>query len=66
MSDCETCGRDDGHNMGCAEAVKLPQMRTTEPEDRCTFGDCTNLRRPPGRGARPKYCTDHSDPKNRK
>jgi hypothetical protein len=35
-------------------------------EDLCAFGDCTNPKRPKGKGPAPKYCTEHSDPKNRK
>jgi hypothetical protein len=33
----------------------------------CEFPGCDKSRKPwSGRGAKPKYCDEHSDPKNRK
>lgn len=78
MSECKTCGRDDGHYMGCAEAVKPYAWNgpdgasdpLAEPLKAlgftCAYGDCKNPKRPKGKGPAPKYCDEHSDPKNRK
>lgn len=80
MSDCETCGRSDGHWIGCAEVPLLFELRVRadapDPEEhmaeliekagQCAFGDCDEPRRPKGKGRAPIYCTEHSDPKNRK
>ena len=80
MSDeeCESCGREDGHHLGCPEVAKpvkpnIVQLEDTGPSlsphgesDQCAFGDCKNPKRPKGKGPAPKYCTEHSDPKNRK
>lgn len=74
MSECEKCGRDDGHHIGCpesqfwanadelafAEDLKIPTIGV------CAFGDCDDPRRPKGKGRAPIYCETHSDPKNRK
>jgi hypothetical protein len=68
MSKCDNCGRDDGHWLGC-DSVATPDAEGEPPQvfaETCAYGDCTNLRRLPGKGPRPKYCTEHSDPKNRK
>lgn len=69
MSDCENCGRADGHYLGCVEAWKAEREATPpapEGPDQCAFGYCTNPRRPKGKGPAPKFCEEHSDPKNRK
>lgn len=67
--ECKTCGRDDGHWLGCKEAFSA-ERETTPPApegaDQCTFPGCDSDKRPPGKGPKPKYCTEHSDPKNRK
>lgn len=72
MSECESCGREDGHYLGCPEIpltgshlMELFEERSHN-EDLCAFGECTNPKRPKGKGPAPKYCTKHSDPKNRK
>lgn len=72
MSECKACGRDDGHYIGCAEALSVkpfaasPDQLNTGNPDECFFEGCTNLKRPKGKGPAPKFCTEHSDPKNRK
>jgi hypothetical protein len=80
MSDCQTCGRDDGHYIGCAEIAQPFELRrradAPDPEEhmaeliekagQCAFGECKNPKRPKGKGPAPKYCEEHSDPKNRK
>ena len=83
MSDCEKCGRDDGHNLGCpatlaepveerkdpafwADADKLVAVEDLPSATFCAFGECRNPKRPKGKGPAPKYCEEHSDPKNRK
>jgi hypothetical protein len=80
MSNCETCGRDDGHHLGCAEAPQFFELHrrpdAPDPEEhmaelvekagQCAFGDCANARRPKGKGRAPMYCKEHSDPKSRK
>lgn len=89
MSECESCGRDDGHYLGCAEAAKSqaedldvrnarhasgrPEEGVTSEDtappkgaEMCAYGDCVFQRRPKGKGPAPKYCEEHSDPKNRK
>lgn len=74
MSECKTCGREGGgHWIGCEGAAHSAQSivyntSPTPPEDadQCVFPGCVNDRRPAGKGPKPKYCTEHSDPKNRK
>ena len=77
---CQTCGRpaENGrptHWLGCANA---PRPYTLQDEARalaaavvepllCEQGGCLKAKREgSGKGAKPKYCDDHSDPKNRK
>lgn len=70
-----------GHNLGCPQSAAMRDVGIRVREDApdveefvaqqlaalaCEFGDCTNPKRPQGRGPKPKYCDDHSDPKNRK
>jgi hypothetical protein len=72
--ECGTCGREgDGHWIGCAETAHSAQSvayNTTPPAaedaDQCAFPGCLGDKRPQGKGPKPKYCTEHSDPKNRK
>ncbi len=69
MSNCETCGRGDGHYLGCAQAWKIVQrgnVSIATNADVCAYGECMNPKRPKGKGPAPKFCTEHSDPKNRK
>lgn len=75
---CPKCGHDtelvDGeavqpHHLGCPRkgGAAKPQAYARVPGEHCEHGDCTNPKRPPkGKGPAPKYCEDHSDPKNRK
>ena len=76
---CQTCGRpaERGratHWLGCPEiqmispnpAVK-PKAATAELVDRCERDGCSEPKRDgSGKGAPPKYCEAHSNPKNRK
>lgn len=73
MSECKKCGRDDGHWIGCAAALEAykPVGWTAEWADRertreseCIADGCTEARR--SEDKRVKFCTEHSDPKNRK
>jgi hypothetical protein len=81
VTNCETCGRpaengQETHWLGCAEAKKPKAPEADDSmvvTDRgvvpagCAFGDCGEDRKPwSGKGAKPKYCEEHSDPKNRK
>lgn len=66
MSECKTCGRDDGHWIGCARAWRA-ERETVPPApegDSCTFDGCSEPRR--SEDKRVKFCEFHSDPKNRK
>lgn len=65
MSECKTCGREDGHWLGCPEVTRDRALVVTDDE-KCAFGDCREPKRPKGKGPAPKYCEEHSDPKNRK
>lgn len=70
---CQTCGRpaENGqptHWLGCAEAQR-PDESVTEMilDHLCVEHLCVEPRKPwSGKGAKPKYCEKHSDPKNRK
>lgn len=70
MSECATCGREDGHWLGCAKAPSVKPLSTnpdhlnTGNPDECFHEGCTNLRRSDDK--RVKFCEFHSDPKNRK
>lgn len=77
MSECETCGRkDEGHWIGCVKTTVDETYVFTDEEfaagvaaceaasNHCTFGGCTEPRRSADK--RVKFCTEHSDPKNRK
>lgn len=69
MSECKKCGREDGHHLGCPQAPSgRPEGDATSPgAEMCAYGDCVFQRRPKtGKGPAPKYCEEHSDPKNRK
>lgn len=73
MTECKSCGRDSGHWIGCAEApssVGASSPRANEDDGSvgmCAYGECVFQRRPKaGKGPAPKYCEEHSDPKNRK
>lgn len=72
---CQTCGREEGHFLGClgARAPLAPEVDDSMVltdwgafSAGCAHGDCDNPRRPKGKGPAPKYCTEHSDPKSRK
>jgi len=73
MSECKTCGRFDGHWIGCEESqfwAKAAELMDAEKEITgiknpvCSFGDCEELRRSDDK--RVKFCEFHSNPKNRK
>lgn len=75
MSNCEKCGRDEGHWMGCQAAPSwglrdaihsFVEKAIDNMGLACEHGECSNPKRPPGKGPKPKYCTEHSDPKSRK
>jgi hypothetical protein len=80
MSDCQACGRpaENGtpvHWIGCDEAAgrdllgPLVEGLTLVPPSvsLCEHGECSEPKKEyAGRGAKPKYCEEHSDPKNRK
>ena len=74
MSECKKCGRDDGHWIGCMEAqgpwadMGGDVHNPPKGSGMCVVGDCARPTRPPknGKGRAPIYCTEHSDPKNRK
>jgi hypothetical protein len=74
---CPKCGHDaelvagftvQPHHLGCPRKagakVQAPGGGYQEPL--CEFGGCQNFKRPQGKGPKPKFCTEHSDPKNRK
>ena len=74
---CQTCGRpaENGvptHWLGCEKAriVMEPQRITSggfDPVHHCEHDDCSKPKREgSGKGAPPKYCEAHSNPKNRK
>lgn len=54
MTECEHCGREDGHYLGCAQVAPAA-------DSVCGRADCEDpVREWSGRGAKPKYCTPHS------
>jgi hypothetical protein len=78
---CQTCGRpaENGvatHWLGCAGAPRVIAVSAGEARDalsaalqilECEHDGCSEPKREgSGKGAKPKYCDDHSDPKNRK
>lgn len=62
MSDCEKCGRDNGHWLGCPAALRDHARNLAEPdftEALCGKDGCSNPRAV-SKGPRPaKYCEDH-------
>jgi hypothetical protein len=75
MTNCETCGRppENGqatHWLGCekvtAQHFEAGQV-ALDPDVICGHDGCSEPKKEwSGRGAKPKYCEEHSDPKNRK
>ena len=69
---CQTCGRDDGHYIGCPEVLRQHARNLVEPdfagslaerertrESECIRDGCTNPRAV-SKGPRPtKYCDEH-------
>jgi hypothetical protein len=58
---CETCGREDGHFLGCgaAQGGKSESERARTHESECIKDGCTNPRAV-SKGPRPaKYCDEH-------
>ena len=74
MIACKSCGREPEngaptHWLGCAEGAQTPLPRAQESPsaDQCEREGCSQSKKEySGRGAKPKYCEEHSDPKNRK
>jgi hypothetical protein len=67
MSKCDNCGRGDGHWIGCPATPTGDGEAPPAGAEMCAYDDCVFQRRPKtGKGPAPKYCTEHSDPKNRK
>lgn len=76
MSECKTCGRFDGHWIGCVviaqtgEPYKWDGGQKRDPLTdamkalTCSFDGCSEPRRSGDK--RVKFCAKHSDPKNRK
>jgi hypothetical protein len=60
MSECEKCGRDNGHYLGCANAPgAAPSAPAEAAADLCAKDGCSNPRAA-SKGPRPaKYCEDH-------
>lgn len=72
---CQTCGRpaENGkatHWLGCREVLREHARNLVEPDfagSLCEHDECSEPKKEySGRGAKPKYCEEHSDPKNRK
>ncbi|OEJ24282.1 hypothetical protein AS594_07065 [Streptomyces agglomeratus] len=75
---CKSCGREPEngrptHWLGCKEIPSggrlmelFEEQNHLSPETCCEHGECTNPKRPQGKGRAPKFCEDHSDPKKRK
>ncbi|MFF3363596.1 hypothetical protein [Streptomyces misionensis] len=67
---CDECGRGDGHWLGCERAAQPAadnRAREIKVEGVCEHSLCAQPTKAySGRGAKPKYCDEHSDPKNRK
>ncbi|MFC5799130.1 hypothetical protein [Streptomyces formicae] len=63
-----------GHHIGCVESMAAKRLREharnpVAPDPTaslCEHGECTNPKRPQGKGPKPKYCDEHSTPKSRK
>lgn len=69
MSECENCGREDGHWIGCparwtGDYESLPDAEEYAATQPCAFDGCSEPRKSDDK--RVKYCEEHSDPKNRK
>jgi hypothetical protein len=70
VSECKTCGRDDGHWIGCAEARgpwadMAGDINVLPSGSRlCASGDCPKPVESDDK--RVKFCNEHRDPKNRK
>lgn len=67
MSECKTCGRGDGHYIGCGAVLREHARNLVEPDfagSLCAFDGCSEPRKSADK--RVKFCEFHSDPKNRK
>lgn len=69
--ECKTCGRDDGHWLGCAVAARpAPEAEHPIVTDHgalpaeCSFVGCEEDRW--STAPRAQFCATHKDPKNRK
>jgi hypothetical protein len=71
-TDCELCGRERGHWLGCeGVTISAPEPdpepspdpgdepASADPDAQCGKDGCVNERLPQGKGPRPKYCADH-------
>lgn len=67
MTTCESCGRQEGHHLGCPEILRAHARNLVELdfiESLCASDGCPNPPKPwGGRGAKPRYCADHSKTK---
>jgi hypothetical protein len=72
---CRGCGREaengrPTHWLGCEEITAQDfedKAVHLDPVVICELGECATEKKPwLGKGAKPKYCQKHSDPKNRK
>ncbi|MFF9268628.1 hypothetical protein [Streptomyces rochei] len=75
MTACEGCGREPEngrptHWLGCDEITEQDfedKKVHADPVVICEYDECSEPKKPwLGRGAKPKFCQKHSDPKNRK
>lgn len=73
-AECEFCGRDSGHHLGCRAALVQHAVNLIQPEEDevsaeevdtteipvCLAEGCQDAPKPyGGRGPRPKYCAAH-------
>lgn len=59
MSECRLCGRDDGHWLGCPQALNTSHEEQLADADQCAREGCTKPRAA-SKGPRPaKYCNEH-------
>lgn len=60
---CQTCGRDDGHYIGCEAVTRYVTTTYVDMQDqaeqvmRCEHDRCMEPKKEwSGKGAKPKYC----------
>ena len=65
MTECEDCGRHEGHHLGCPKTYPGDEFEWFEPENNlkdavCAFEGCQDAPKPyGGKGPKPKYCAAH-------